>query len=77
MKSLMKDLEAKILAKLGAVAKVVDQNGNIMKEFMSDFESKRELDIYAFADQSERSDYASNLLKANCVLVTGIGVHLS
>lgn len=68
----LKGLEAKLLAKLKAVEQAVDQNANVMKDFMSDYESQRELDIYAFADQSERSDYGSNLLKANCVLVTGI-----
>ena len=34
-------------------------------------EDRRELDVYAFADQSERSDYASNLMKNNSVLLTG------
>lgn len=67
----LKGLETKLLAKLKAVEKAVDQNANVVKEFMSDYESQRELDIYAFADQSERSDYGSNLLKANCVLITG------
>lgn len=60
-----------MMARLSAMEKMVDQNGNAMKSFISDYERQRELDLYAFADQSERSDYGSNLLKANCVLVTG------
>lgn len=67
----LKALEAKLTARLVEVKKVVDQNQNVMKTFMSEYERTRELDLYAFADQSERSDYGSNLLKANCVLITG------
>lgn len=32
----------------------------------------RNQNMYAFADQVERSDFASNMLKTNCVLLTGI-----
>jgi len=32
----------------------------------------REHNMYTFTDQCERMDFASNLIKANCVLLTGI-----
>jgi len=35
------------------------------------FDSTRVLDIYSFANQSERADHASNLSKLNLVLITG------
>lgn len=61
-----------MLAKLKSMEKKVDENGNSLREFKMELEKQRELDIYAFADQSERADYASNLLKCNSVLLTGI-----
>ena len=46
-------------------------------ELVETTEERRELDLYAFADQSERSDYSSNLMKNNCVLLTGGLPHIS
>jgi len=40
------------------------------------FDSTRVLDIYSFANQSERADHASNLSKLNLVLITGSHKHL-
>ena len=37
----------------------------------TDVKADRVQDIYTFADQAERMDFASNLLKSNCVLLTG------
>jgi len=41
------------------------------------FDSTRVLDIYSFANQSERADHASNLSKMNLALLTGTQIHLS
>lgn len=59
------------MSKLRSVEKKVDENENHMREALTELEKQRVLDINAFADQSERADYGSNLLKANSVLVTG------
>ncbi len=48
-----------------------------VEQLSCEVKEKRELDIYAFADQSERADYGSNLLKSNCVLITGMKSSLS
>jgi len=46
-----------------------------MKQALEQLEARmdvtRELDIYSFANQSERADHASNLAKLNFVLLTG------
>lgn len=60
------------MSKLRSVERKVDENENHMREALTEMEKQRVLDINAFADQSERADYGSNLLKANSVLVTGI-----
>lgn len=67
-----KRLEASMLARLAEMERKVDLNENRVDEFIVEYASDRERNMYAFADQIERSDYASNLLKANCVLLTGI-----
>lgn len=64
-------LESSILGRLEDMERAVDANGNFMREMKAELVSQRESDIYMFADQSERSDYASNLLKSNSVLITG------
>ena len=46
------------------------------EEFVEVYNDGRDQDMLAFADQSERSDYSSNLLKANCVLLTGTDLKL-
>jgi len=53
----IKELEGKMLAAL-----------EMMEE---KYDSTRVLDIYSFANQSERADHASNLSKLNLVLLTG------
>lgn len=61
-----------MMARLSEMERKVDQNENKVDEFIVVYASDRERNIYSFADQIERSDYASNLLKANYVLITGM-----
>lgn len=68
----LKKLERSILSRLAEMEKQVDLNGNKLLKFEQEYATARELDLFTFADHSERADYASNLLKANCVLLTGI-----
>lgn len=59
------------MARIDEMERRVDYNDNRVDEFIVEYANERERNMYAFADQIERSDYASNLLKANCVLLTG------
>lgn len=68
----LKRLETRLLARIAEVERMVDENGNRVDEFITEYASERERNMFAFADQIERSDYASNLLKAHCVLLTGL-----
>lgn len=51
-------------------AKVVRQQRN-MEKFVSEYRTKRILDMLAFADQAERADFASNKLREDCVMISG------
>lgn len=68
----LKKLEARLLDRIKSLEQKLDTNGSRLQAFEAEYAATRELDLYAFADQSERADYGSNLLKANCVLITGI-----
>ncbi len=50
----------------------VESTEQKVDQLASEVKESRVLDVYAFADQSERADYGSNLLKTNCVLITGM-----
>lgn len=52
-------------------AKVLRQT-RVVKKFYSEYKTRRILDMIAFADQAERSDFASNKLREDCVVITGI-----
>jgi hypothetical protein len=64
LNSSLRNLEAKLVGK-------ITENKQEFDAFKEDCMVHREKDLYMFADQSERSDYASNLLKAHIVLITG------
>lgn len=68
----LKKLENELKARIDQVVEKVEGTEERLEEFIEDVLTRRDRDIQAFADQSERSDYASNLLKANCVLITGM-----
>ncbi len=75
---MMEKLENRMMTRLTRTDKRVDLNEKRLENSEKKIEvmgeesiANRSLDLYAFADQSERSDYASNLLKAHCVLLTG------
>ncbi len=50
-------------------------NHNEFGEFVEVHNDGRDKDMLAFADQSERSDYSSNMLKANCVSFCNVNNH--
>ncbi len=75
---MMEKLETRMMSRLSRTDKRVDLTEKRLESSEKKLEvmgeetiANRSLDLYAFADQSERSDYASNLLKAHCVLLTG------
>jgi hypothetical protein len=57
--------------RLDAVEEQVVENDARLDYVCTSIRQDRTMDIYTFADQAERMDFASNLLKANCVLLTG------
>ena len=65
----MKSNEARLNQAVEKIDTTDQRLGNLETEVKQD----KIQDIYTFADQSERMDFASNLLKSNCVLLTGIG----
>jgi hypothetical protein len=75
LKSALQQLETKVLKKLTQTEKKIEEKvertDNKVDDFIADHAMKRELDILAFADQSERHDFNSNLAKASSVLLTG------
>jgi len=58
--SSVKRLEAKLV-----------RHTKTMERYVIECKSKRVLDMLAFADQSERADFASNKLREDCVIVSG------
>ncbi len=49
----------------------LDKATSSFEEFKLEYETEHVEDVLTFADQSERLDFNSNMLKANCVLITG------
>jgi hypothetical protein len=48
------------------------QNTRKLDDLSDSVAMDRMKNIYAFADQCERQDFASNLTRSHCVLITGI-----
>ncbi len=72
----LKKLEAKLTGKVSTVESRIEITNEKVETLTKEVKENRVLDIYSFADQSERADYASNLLKINSVLITGIHYYL-
>lgn len=56
----MKALEAKLI-----------RHTKVVEKFYCEYKTKRILDMLAFADQAERTDFASDKLREDCVVVSG------
>ncbi len=67
----IRTLEGKLVNRMDRVEKKATLAERKVDQLADDVKAKRELDVFAFADHSERADFASNLLKANSVLITG------
>lgn len=65
---------AKISTARRTLEERVEKTENRVDDFIEDHAMKRELDIFAFAEQSERHDFNSNIAKASSVLITGITI---
>ena len=59
-------------ARLDETVDRISETDQRLNTLETDVKQDRVQDVYTFADQAERMDFASNLLKANCVLLTGI-----
>ena len=68
----IKTLEGKLVNRLERLDRKTSTTEKKVDQLAEDVKANRILDVFAFADQSERADFASNLLKVNSVLVTGI-----
>ncbi len=68
LSKVLQTFETKIMMHVDAR---IDKSDKKLDSFLEDHAMKRELDIYTFADQAERLDHASNLLKTSSVLITG------
>jgi len=54
-------------------AKLV-RHTKVVEKFYCEYKTKRILDMLAFADQAERTDFATNKLREDCVVVSGMFV---
>ncbi len=74
MKGQVQELQLKLhqaLEKIMTTEEKIEESTERLGHLECAVRADRVEDILAFADQCERSDFASNLLKANCVLITG------
>jgi hypothetical protein len=60
--------------KVDATTVKIDSTATRLEGLEAEVKEDRSLNMYAFADQVERSDFASNMLKTNCVLLTGMRI---
>ncbi len=68
----LKTLEGKLVHRMDRVERKNSATEKKVDQLAVDVKANRVLDVFAFADHSERADFASNLLKVNSVLVTGM-----
>ncbi len=71
----LKRLESKLTGRIERTEIKVAETEKKVVDLAHEAKEDKISNIYSFADQSERSDYASNLLKANSVLITGTIFH--
>jgi hypothetical protein len=64
-------LESRIEEKLQSTVDRLDSTDERLSSFTEAYTATRELDMLAFADHSEKQDYASNQAKLMFVLITG------
>ncbi len=60
-----------LVLKVASAEKRVEAAEQKIDTLAGECDERHEKDLYVFADHSERADFGSNLLKGNCVLITG------